>query len=72
MVNEFEEFALQFRKRTAARLLEFEAALDKAQTDVEKAAVQEARPRQTPEPETAPLRPREHGSRQVKGVLRRQ
>lgn len=38
MVNDFDEFARQFRQRTAARLLEFERTLAKAQEDLEKAA----------------------------------
>lgn len=38
MVDDFDEFARQFRQRTAARLLEFERTLAKAQEDLEKAA----------------------------------
>ena len=39
---DFEDFALQFRKRAAARLTEFEATLEKAQKDLEKSAEREA------------------------------
>lgn len=38
MVVEFEEFAAKFRERTAARMLEFEATLERIQQDVEKKA----------------------------------
>ncbi|MDO5031265.1 hypothetical protein [Corynebacterium sp.] len=36
--NDFDEFARGFRQRTAARLLEFEKAMAKAQEDLEKSA----------------------------------
>ena len=39
---DFEDFALQFRKRAAARLTAFEATLEKAQKDLEKSAEREA------------------------------
>ena len=68
MVNDFEEFALQFRKRTTARLLEFEKALDKAQADVEKSVSQTSPQKQ--EPTTGAKRKPRAG--QVKSVLRRQ
>lgn len=78
MVNDFEEFALQFRKRTAARLLEFESALNKAQTEVEKSAEESARLRHHAAAKGGPASatpsgpPRPRASGQVKGVLRRQ
>lgn len=37
MVNDFDEFLVQFRRRTTARLLEFEKALEKAQRETENA-----------------------------------
>ena len=55
------------RDVTAARLLEFEKALDKAQSDVEK-SVSQTRP-QPSEPKGAAAKPRVG---QVKSVLRRQ
>ncbi len=39
---EFEEFAAKFRERTASRMLEFEAALERIQQDVEKKAALDA------------------------------
>lgn len=36
--NDFDEFARGFRERTAARLLEFEKAMAKAQDELEKSA----------------------------------
>lgn len=69
MVNDFEEFALQFRRRTAARLLEFEANLEKAQRDVEQAVAEQASQKAA--------RARAHTQRkapkqgQVRSVLRR-
>lgn len=36
--NDFDEFARGFRERTAARLLEFEKVMAKAQEDLEKSA----------------------------------
>lgn len=73
---DFDEFARGFRERTAARLVEFEKTLGKAQADLEKAAKQaaaEARgvgeasdskgDQQTPK--------RKRTSGQVKSVLRR-
>lgn len=67
-MNDFEEFALQFRKRTTARLLEFEKALDKAQADVEKSVSQTSPQKQEPAA-GAKRKPR---AGQVKSVLRRQ
>lgn len=65
MVNDFEEFAMQFRRRTVARLLEFEKNLEKAQRDVEKAVTRAP---------SLPPGPQRHAgarkNRQVKGVLR--
>lgn len=43
MVVDFDDFAQQFRERTAARLLEFEQRLAKAQAELEKSAEQAAR-----------------------------
>lgn len=43
MVNEFEEFARQFRERTMTRMLEFEASLAQAQQQVERAVSGERR-----------------------------
>ena len=76
MVNDFEEFALQFRRRTAARLLEFEKNLTEAQHAVERGVfggektgpsrgvAESGGAAQSP-------RPASRGNRQVKGVLRR-
>lgn len=70
MVNDFEEFAMQFRRRTAARLLEFEKNLDKAQRAVEQSAMHSAAQRHAPA--AGPQRRAGgRGNRQVKGVLRR-
>lgn len=68
-MNDFEEFAQQFRRRTAARMLEFEASLDKVQRDVEKAAAQQAAERKS-RPPASSSRPAAR-SGQVKSVLRR-
>lgn len=69
MVNDFEEFAMQFRRRTAARILEFEASMEKVQRDVEKSVAQHApeRGRRAEETTTWPTQ----RSGQVKSVLRR-
>lgn len=77
---DFDEFARAFRERTAARLLEFEKTMSKAQEDMEKAAKQAAQDAQS-----ATVQRRSHlsGARatqnparrnvpgQVKSVLRR-
>ena len=84
---EFEEFAAKFRERTAARMLEFEATLERIQQDVEKkAALDEERETQNAaragqtQTGTAPASPREGVTsssaaqrvhRPVRSVLRR-
>ena len=76
MVVDFDEFARQFRERTAARLLEFEKTLAQAQAELEETA-------KNPRPEVPRQRvvmdgsekpkapPRGGTSGQVKSVLRR-
>ncbi|WP_246049189.1 hypothetical protein [Corynebacterium tapiri] len=69
-MNEFEEFARQFRERTTARLLEFEQNLAQAQRTVEEAARNPRNQRahsKTPTPANSVRR----GSGQVRSVLRR-
>ena len=79
--NDFDEFARGFRERTAARLLEFEKAMAKAQDDLEKSAQRAAQAQNTdrapwrapasrseqPNPRVSRGRPRG----QVQSVLRR-
>ncbi|WP_018021231.1 hypothetical protein [Corynebacterium doosanense] len=68
-MNDFDEFARQFRRRTAARMLEFEATMDKIQRDVEKSAAEQAAERR-PRARAGTPRPAPR-SGQVKSVLRR-
>lgn len=79
--NDFDEFARGFRERTAARLLEFEKVMVKAQEDLEKSAQRaaQAQTHSTGQRSSQPSRPAP-GSRgqsrgrtrgQVQSVLRR-
>ncbi len=49
--NDFDEFARGFRERTAARLLEFEKAMAKAQDELEKSAQRAAQTQSHPDPQ---------------------
>lgn len=49
--NDFDEFARGFRERTAARLLEFEKAMAKAQDELEKSAQRAAQAQSHPDPQ---------------------
>ena len=49
--NDFDEFARGFRERTAARLLEFEKAMAKAQDELEKSAQRAAQAQSHSEPQ---------------------
>ena len=49
--NDFDEFARGFRERTAARLLEFEKAMAKAQDELEKSAQRAAQTQVHPDPQ---------------------
>lgn len=79
--NDFDEFARGFRERTAARLLEFEKAMAKAQDDLEKSAQRAAQaqntntaPGRTPASRSVQPNPRVSRGRprgQVQSVLRR-
>ncbi len=79
---EFEEFARQFRERTAQRMVDFEKALARAQHRMERATEAEQgrnRGRQPVAGQPTPVvRPRRrpapapgHGHGQVQGILRR-
>ena len=78
---DFDEFARGFRERTAARLVEFEKTLGKAQDEVEKAAQQAAKEAagggamgasgKAREAEDRQTPPRRRTTGQVKSVLRR-
>lgn len=76
---EFEEFSRQFRERTAQRMLDFEAALARAQNRMERTGGagqngRQHRPQAAGQPMPARPRPRyvvPSGDRQVRGILRR-
>ncbi|AWB81298.1 hypothetical protein C3B44_02170 [Corynebacterium yudongzhengii] len=69
-MNDFEEFARQFRQRTAARMLEFEKNLQKVQEDVENNVARSAA-RKGERGRRHPQHARRHTDARVKGVLRR-
>ena len=72
---EFEEFARQFRARTAQRMLDFEAALARAQQRMEHATQPGGRTGTQPEQDILSVTRRRSrrtpGPGQVQGVLRR-
>lgn len=72
---EFEEFARQFRARTAQRMLDFEAALARAQQRMERATGPgghaSTQAGQEKIPETSRRSRHAPGPGQVQGVLRR-
>lgn len=72
MTLEFEEFVRQFRARTAQRMVEFEAALAKAQAEVAKPGPSRGSLKPTPPPvqKKTPAR-RRYTTGQVQGVLKK-
>ncbi|WP_034990529.1 hypothetical protein [Corynebacterium halotolerans] len=76
---EFEEFSRQFRERTAQRMLDFEAALARAQNRMERATqTEQSRARQRPPAAGQPgpvvhrrPRPPGPGHGEVRGILKR-
>lgn len=69
---DFEDFAEQFRRRTARRLVEFEKTLEKAQRDMEKAATRAAADaqrevRKPVQHATPPAKPLDYRTPEIRG-----
>lgn len=72
MTLEFDEFVRQFRTRTAQRMVEFEAALAKAQADMTTPGPSRGgrKPTSPPAQKKTPAR-RRYATGQVQGVLKK-